>query len=106
MTAPAVTAPPVTETEAVAYGWKVVRAAQAARWPEPTRQRREIYRALARLSTELEMYGRLADDAWAREAAPLTRARHAEDALKRAADLTVLLKKYCPAQAVQPEGVS
>ena len=96
MTAPVLQAPPVTETEAVAYGWDVFRVAQGAQWP--AEHAREIYRAFTRLSTELEMHGRLADDEWARDAAPLTRARHAENALKRAADLVGLLEKYCTAE--------
>ena len=74
-------APPRTEAEAVTYGWQVFRAAQATEWP--LEHSVEIYRAFTRLSTELEMHGRLADDEWAREAAPRARARHARNALER-----------------------
>jgi len=90
----AITAAPArTEEEAIAYGWKVFRAAQGADWPQE--HAAKIYPAFTRLSTELEMHGRLADDEWAREAAPDTRATHAQAALKRAADLLWLLERYC-----------
>ena len=102
MTAPVLQAPPLTEEEAVTHGWKVFRSAQRAVLP-PEHQR-EIGRAVTNLWTELDMHGRLADDAWASEAAPLTRARFAENALNRAADLTGLIEKYCTAQAGQREG--
>ena len=71
-------------------------------WPQE--HARELLRASSRLATELQMYMRLADDSWARAAAPLTRARFAENALNRAADLTGLIEKYCTAQAGQREG--
>jgi len=85
-------APPRTEAEAVTYGWQVFRAAQMTEWP--LEHSVEIYRAFTRLSTELEMHGRLSDE-WAALAAPRSRARHAEKALGYAADLVGLLEKYC-----------
>ena len=94
MTSPALTrTPPRTEAEAVTYGWQVYRAAQMTDWPEE--RQREIGRAVSRLYWELDMHGRLADDEWAREAAPLARSAHAAAALERAAEVTVLLEKYC-----------
>ena len=90
----AITAAPArTEEEAVAYGWRVFRAAQGADWPQE--HACKIYPAFTKLSTELILHGRLADDEWARDAAPDTRAAHAQAALERAAELLGLLERYC-----------
>jgi hypothetical protein len=94
--------PPRTEAEIITYGWKVFRAAQDTEWPEE--HRFEIYRAFVKLSTELQMHGRLADDAWAAEAAPKARVGHAKAAMERAAEVTGLLERYCAPVAATTEG--
>ncbi len=98
MTAPVLQAP-LAGTGAVAYAREVLSTARRAAWPAAHVP--GLCRAVSGLTTELEMYGRLADDPWARDAAPRLVAAFAERALRRAAALTELLEMYCTAEAVR-----